>query len=414
MMIHPSVKILLQRIVKPPEGVSKDTAHILAVAKIGFPIALVDHFIFLVIFWHLNVSVMMYFNMASVVLWAVGIWFLYARNVVRATFIPLVLIEIPAHALLATVYFGLGPAFYSYLLISIAITYLATFFERQTRIMVSLCYMALIVLLGLFVYAADPLHELPENWQTFFFIFNTVGAAAVVAIVVGLYEWIATAAEAELTIEFDRAEGLLRNILPDAIAAKLKDSSELIAEEHNQVTVLFADIVDFTQTSSRLTAAELVTNLNRIFSRFDDLVAKYNVEKIKTIGDAYMVVAGLPAARDDHANVMILLALDMIDAAAEINEDSDIPLKIRIGINSGPVIAGVIGHKKFAYDLWGDTVNVAARMEELGRPDEIQLTQTTRDLLGDAYRYQDLGMITVKGKGELQAFMIVGGNPSPI
>ncbi|MCF8468984.1 MAG: adenylate/guanylate cyclase domain-containing protein [Sneathiella sp.] len=412
MMVPPSVKSLLHRIVKTPDGVSKDTARILAVSKIGFPIALLCHLIFLAIFWHLDVPVMMYFNVASVVLWAVGIWFLYTRDVVRATFIPLVLIEVPAHAILATAYFGLAPAFYSYLLISTAITYLATFFERRTRMMVSGCYLALIVLLGLHASVTDPLNELPENWQTFFFTFNTVGAATVIAITIGLYEWIATTAEAQLAIEFDRAEGLLRNILPDAIAARLKDSPELIAEEHKQVTVLFADIVNFTQTSSRLTAAELITNLNRVFSRFDDLVAKYNVEKIKTIGDAYMVVAGLPAAREDHANVMVSLALDMIDAAAEMNEDSDIPLRIRIGINSGPVVAGVIGHKKFAYDLWGDTVNVSARMEELGKPDMIQITQSTREFLGDAYRYRDLGKINVKGKGELQAYTIVGDNPS--
>jgi class 3 adenylate cyclase len=268
------------------------------------------------------------------------------------------------------------------------------------------------VALGAFTVVTEPLHQLTENWQLFFFMFNATGFAVLVPSYIGTYEWMATKAEAELKVEYDRAEGLLRNILPDAIAEKLKDSPGLIAEEHKQVSILFADIVRFTAASSRLTPAALIVNLNRVFSRFDDLVSKYGVEKIKTIGDAYMVVAGLPSARKDHATIIVSLALDMLETAKEIDEISDIPLELRIGINSGPVVAGVIGHKKIAYDLWGDAVNVAARMEELGQAGTVQITQATRKLLGDEFSYRDLGQIEVKGKGELQAYSVTDENRS--
>ena len=403
---------LLDQILKPPENMGNDISRYLLLAKLGYPIALTVHITYLATFWYLDQMVMTYFNAVSVLLWAVGIWLSYAHQAIRLTFVILILVEVPIHATFATFYFGIIPAFYLYLVIVIMLICLAAFYERRTRIILSALYLVVFVALGIAAVVMEPLHKLPANWQLFFFIINATGVALVAFMLVGVYEWIVAKTEANLTIEYDRAEGLLRNILPDAIATKLKDSPELIAEEHKQVSVLFADIVNFTATSSKLTPAKLITNLNRVFSRFDDLVSRHGVEKIKTIGDAYMVVAGLPNSREDHATIMISLALDMLDVAKEINEDSDIPLEIRIGINSGPVVAGVIGHMKFAYDLWGDTVNVAARMEELGAAGIIQITQDTRDLLGDEFSYRDLGKIPVKGKGELQTYSIADDNRS--
>ncbi len=356
--------------------------------------------------------VLAYFNAASVFLWVAGIWLVFVHQNIQMPFVVLVLIEVPLHAILATVYLGMAPAFYFYLLSTVTLTLVNSFFERRLRIIISGILVLMFVALGAVTVVTDPLHQLTENWQLFFFMFNATGFAVLVPSYIGTYEWMATKAEAELTVEYDRAEGLLRNILPDAIAEKLKDGPELIAEEHKQVSILFADIVGFTAASSRLTPAALIVNLNRVFSRFDDLVSKYGVEKIKTIGDAYMVVAGLPSAQKDHATIIVSLALDMLETAKEINEISDIPLEIRIGINSGPVVAGVIGHKKFAYDLWGDAVNVAARMEELGQAGTVQITHATRKLLGDEFSYRDLGQIDVKGKGELQAYSVTDKNRS--
>ena len=244
----------------------------------------------------------------------------------------------------------------------------------------------------------------------FFLIFNAVPVVSFIGIFAAIYEAAATTAEEKLLHEFDRAEGLLLNILPAPIAARLKDNPELIADEHPQVSVLFADIVNFTETSSTMAPADLVHTLNAAFSKFDALVEKHRCEKIKTIGDAYMVVSGLPEPRADHAQAMIALALDMIDVAAEINQSGKLPFTLRIGINSGPVVAGVIGDRKFAYDLWGDTVNVASRMESHGQPGLIQITEATRAQLGDTAEVKPLGHIDVKGKGSMATYAVTGPN----
>ncbi len=174
------------------------------------------------------------------------------------------------------------------------------------------------------------------------------------------------------------------------------------------MSVLFADIVNFTETSDRMSPADLVHMLNTAFSRFDALVEKHGCEKIKTIGDAYMVVSGLPEPRADHAQAMVALALDMIDAADEINASGEFPFSLRIGINSGPVVAGVIGDRKFAYDLWGDTVNVASRMESHGRPGMIQITDATRAQLGEDVQVDPLGHVDIKGKGNMATYAVAG------
>ena len=203
----------------------------------------------------------------------------------------------------------------------------------------------------------------------------------------------------ELEKEQKKSEALLLNILPTAIAEQLKEQHQTIAETFNDTSILFADIVGFTILSEQISPEKLVALLNELFSMFDDLAEKHGLEKIKTIGDAYMIVAGLPTPRNDHAEAIAGIALDMRQTIAEYNAASDMSLQIRIGIHSGPVVAGVIGKKKFAYDLWGDAVNTAARMESHGIPNEIQVTQTTYNLLKDTCNFEERGLIEVKGKG---------------
>ncbi len=212
----------------------------------------------------------------------------------------------------------------------------------------------------------------------------------------------------EVARERDNAERLLLNILPRGIVERLKKDQTAIAQGFSEATVMFADLVGFTELSAKVTPTELVALLNDIFSRFDALTEKHGLEKIKTIGDAYMVAGGLPIPRGDHAVAMARLAIDMREVVQQVLTKTGEPLRIRIGMHTGPVAAGVIGTKKFTYDLWGDTVNIAARMESHSEPGIIQITERTADLLRSQFQVEPRGMIDVKGKGAMQTFILVG------
>ena len=212
---------------------------------------------------------------------------------------------------------------------------------------------------------------------------------------------------AEIEVQREVANDLLRNILPEPITKRLA-SETTIADWHGQVTVLFADLVGFTQLGSMLSATELVSKLNEVFSAFDDLVEKHGLEKIKTIGDCYMAVGGLPESHEDHAEIVADMALEMLPVLEEVTSGWGHELKIRVGMNSGAVVAGVIGKSKFIYDLWGDAVNVASRMESHGVVGRVQVSQSTYELLKDKYDFEDRGMIDIKGKGQKHTYLIVG------
>jgi len=212
----------------------------------------------------------------------------------------------------------------------------------------------------------------------------------------------------ELKSERDKSEKLLLNILPEPIADKLKAENGTIAESFAEVSILFADIVDFTKLSARISPEELVELLNHVFSAFDNLVEKYGMEKIKTIGDAYMVVAGLPEPHEDSARACADMALAMQEELTKINSEKKLNIKVRIGINTGPVVAGVIGNKKFIYDLWGDAVNTASRMESHGLAGCIQVTEATYEKIKKKYLLEERGTINVKGKGDMKAYLLQG------
>jgi adenylate cyclase len=212
----------------------------------------------------------------------------------------------------------------------------------------------------------------------------------------------------QLQVEREKSERLLLSILPQPVANQLKDDPQTIAEHFAEATVLFADIVNFTAMASERSPIAMVSLLNEIFSMFDQLAEQHGLEKIKTIGDAYMVAGGIPVARPDHAQIVAEMALDMQQAIAQFNHKTGEAIEIRLGISTGPVVAGVIGTHKFIYDLWGDTVNTASRMESQGLPGAIQVTEATQQALGAAYHLEERGVIPVKGKGEMKTYWLKG------
>lgn len=214
-------------------------------------------------------------------------------------------------------------------------------------------------------------------------------------------------AEEDLAREHDRSEGLLLNILPSSIATRLKSEKTSIADGFAEVSVLFADLVGFTELSARLPPAELVELLNRVFSELDDISERRGLEKIKTIGDAYMVAAGLPVPRPDHAHAIARFAFDMLDVVNRVSRSTGQKLSVRIGIHTGPVVAGVIGKRKFIYDLWGDTVNIASRMESHGVAGSIHVTEEVARRIGDEFEISEGRTISVKGKGEMSTHFLI-------
>jgi class 3 adenylate cyclase len=211
-----------------------------------------------------------------------------------------------------------------------------------------------------------------------------------------------------LRVEKDRSEQLLLNILPQAIVTRLNGGEAVIADQLSNVTILFGDLVGFTRMASGLRASDLVRLLNGLFSEFDRLALGLGLEKIKTVGDTYMLAGGLPEPRGDHACAVAEMAPAMLAALERTNRDLPVPLRMRIGIHSGDVVAGVIGTHKFVYDIWGDTVNIASRMESHGIPDRIMISAATHLHVRERFRVEPYGTVDVRGKGPMETFILLG------
>ena len=210
----------------------------------------------------------------------------------------------------------------------------------------------------------------------------------------------------EIRLAKERNETLLLSILPKAVVERINDGASMVADHIPEATILFADIVNFTPFTAGLSPSDVVGVLNRVFSSFDRLVEQFDAEKIKTIGDGYMVAVGIPEPRDDHAEVAARLALAMLDSLADIREELGAPIQLRIGLHAGPAVAGVIGERKFAYDIWGTTVNIASRMESHGVPDRVHVTKIIADRLDNAFTITPRGALEVKGAGLMETFFL--------
>jgi adenylate cyclase len=244
-------------------------------------------------------------------------------------------------------------------------------------------------------------HTVPDTARLIFFVMNLCIPSIIVFAFASYF--IRSARR-----ERQKADALLLNILPAKVARRLKSQHGVVADEYDDVCVLFADIVEYTAYSHNMRPVDLVTELNDIFQIFDELAQKYGLEKIKTIGDAYLVVGGLPEPLENHDSAIANMALDMQREIAKISRSDDKSFSLRIGIHCGSVVAGVIGSSKFAYDLWGDTVNVASRLEASGEPGKIQVSDQFQQRLNGRFAFQKRNRIAIRGKGEMQTYYLTG------
>ncbi len=311
----------------------------------------------------------------------------------------------------ATIVFGIEPGFLLYNFVQAGMPFMI---RRSSASLTRVVLVAYVLVSGAIVllvsWRLGPIVPL-EPWKVrALFAFNVSGTLTALIWMMYWFSSVTERGEARLEREHQRAEQLLLNILPAPIAARLKRDPRTIADSFDTATVLFADIVGFTGLASRLPSAQVVAFLNDLFSGFDRLAEKHGLEKIKTIGDAYMAVGGVPTPgrgpRETTAGVAEM-AIDMIAFVKDYAARTGRPLDIRVGLHTGPLVAGVIGMKKFAYDLWGETVNTASRMESHGAPGRIQVSEATRAILDDRYDFESRGAVSVKGMGEVRTFFLV-------
>jgi guanylate cyclase len=282
------------------------------------------------------------------------------------------------------------------------------FLEVRQAVRWFVAFLIVFLLTGIAGELFFPDADLPVWFTSTMLALNVVGAASISFTLLAMFARQRNEALTALRVEQEKSEALLINVLPRPIAARLKATDQTIADHFDATSILFADIVDFTPLSQRLPPAEMVGILDRLFSDFDALVERHGLEKIKTVGDCYMAAAGVPDPHPDHARRVARLALDMRDAVGNVTVDGREGLELRIGINSGPVVAGVIGRKRFLYDLWSDAVNTASRMESHGTPGRIQITRESYELLRDEFVCRSRGTIDVKGKGPMETWFLEG------
>lgn len=315
-------------------------------------------------------------------------------------------IEVLLHQILAVQLVGWGAGFQYYLFSLIFLPFLTDKKAIPLKLFLSLAILISFMVLEHYYQFATPYYQLNEAVMFWYNKANIFCALGLICVWAYYFNASVNAAEDAFEREQEIAENLLRNILPDSIAGRLKQGASTIADGYQEVTVLFLDIVGFTPLSTTKTPQELVEILNYIFSAFDDLAEKYGLEKIKTIGDSYMVACGVPDGKSDHAHRVADFALELEGILQEANQKLGTELKIRVGINTGPVVAGVIGKKKFIYDLWGDAVNVASRMESHGVVSKVQVSESTYELLKYDFVLSDNGEKEIKGRGPMRTYIV--------
>jgi len=283
--------------------------------------------------------------------------------------------------------------------INLAILIIAVPLDIRLKAFLALVFISIYSYMFISFSEMEPLYKINDLTESIIGVSNIVGSLLVLGLPMGMYSIF-------LEQERNKSEKLLHNIMPKSIAEKLKNNIKTISMDNPEISVLFADIVSFTEMSEKISSEKIVGFLNDMFSQFDDLTETYGVEKIKTIGDSYMVVSGMPVQKEDHALTLFNLAKEMIKISAQFKDHNGNPIKLRIGINSGPAISGVIGKSKFAFDVWGDTINTAAGLESYGSPDCIHMSKNTFDLVNYKDSNIERKTIQVRGKGLMDTVLV--------
>jgi class 3 adenylate cyclase len=385
----------------PPEGLPREQGRFFVLWTITCGLSFLVHSLVIPLFLWMDLTVLAFQSIISLFIWAFVFWVGRRRNIYAA--ITLGGAEVCVYVAFTAWFIGWESGVQYLLFSAVVLVFIVPLHRWYTAVwmvIVPLEFLLLYLFVDRIAWTGNP------DVIVVFGILNIAAAFGTIIILVGYQANLVRSAERAMDVAYAQSEALLNNVMPSVIANRLKKSDEVIADSFPQASILFADIENFTPLSQTMTPDEVVLLLNDLFSRIDTLVHKHGLEKIKTIGDAYMVAAGVPVRRDDHAQAISAFALDLQEELAAYNAEMGRNIRFRIGINSGPVVAGVIGKLRFLYDLWGDSVNTASRMETYGVPGEIQVAEDTRKLLADLYTFEDRGFIDIKGKGPMRTYIL--------
>jgi len=393
----------LLRLPPVPPGIDPEYHAWYRALIVGAYLLIVAHAVIVVAWWYAGVMEMVYYHVVSFALLGSTTVAVQRGRLLRG--LILATIEIFLHAILGTLYAGWESGLHIPI-IAMAIAWSAHPGRGNAhRRFVGLGIIAAYIVLFVVARTRPPVYVLPDLYLTVSSVIM-ISCIFIALLLLVVLQSVSAGWYTSLQEEREKSEHLLLNVLPATIAARLKESDDVIADRFDEVTVLFLDIVDFTKLSASMSAAEVVSILNELFSRFDALTEQYAMEKIKTIGDAYMAVAGVPDPHPDHARRAMNLAIAMLGELRDYTAPDGTRIKARIGICSGPVVAGVIGRRKFIYDLWGDTVNTASRMESHGVCNQIQVTESTYRILREDYLFVPRGTVEIKGKGSMSTYLL--------
>lgn len=390
-----------------PDHVPRGYARYYIYWRMFYVLAGFEHALSLIAFAQSGVTFMAVFNVFSVTVFVTAFFLLKAGHYQISYWSAIT--ELVLHGVAATICIGPQFGFTNYTFLVVVLVFIQPFYSWRVSVILAVVTLASAAIVTAYSLDSPPLYTMSEEWARTMIIRQVIAWPIAVLIMVLPFVLASARAEEEIAAAYAESERLLLNILPETIARRLKTTSDMIADDRERVAILFADIVGFTSMSGRLPPSAVVALLNSVFNAIDEAVARCGLEKIKTIGDSYMVAAGLPDPIDDPEGRIARLALEIIQIFRRFKEPgSDKQLAVRIGINSGRVVAGVIGNRKFAYDLWGDAVNIAARMEETSEPGRVQVTDAFADLLRDRFVFEARGETNVKGKGGVRTSFLVG------